>query len=192
MALGVQLPLSRLPFARGQALPAQAFDAAVEHARAVQGPERSSAAAWLGSTAGLPEGVAGPPPVPAGVPELTLPQYASFRVELHLGRGQEDAILSRYGVRRDAQAPLDEYWRARFEADPLLRMMDDVRQGVRHLPELAPGAGGALRLSREWERRGRDQRRDAETQRRKEEGTKRRRNKNLCVFLRLCVSASLR
>ena len=77
----------------------------------------------LGSTAGLPEGVAGPPPVPPGVPDLTLPQYASLRVELHGAAGQQDAVLARYGLRPDTQDALHAYWRARFDADPLLRMM---------------------------------------------------------------------
>jgi hypothetical protein len=151
MALGAQLPLSRLPFVAGRVLPAQAFEAAVEHARVVQGPDRRAARpgatvglsdagpppappmtlglgvglrrASLEETAGLPAGVAGPPPVPPGIPDLTLPQYASLRVELHAGREPEAVILGRYAVRPEARAQLDGYWRARFEADPLLRMM---------------------------------------------------------------------
>ncbi len=58
MALGAQLPLSRLPFAAGRVLPAQAYEAAVEHARVVQGPDRG--AARPGATVGLSD--AGPPP----------------------------------------------------------------------------------------------------------------------------------
>jgi hypothetical protein len=75
------------------------------------------------ATVALPAGVEGAPPVPAGVPDLTLPQYASLRVDLHRSPDQADAILARYGVPRGGRPPLDAYWRARFDADPLLRMM---------------------------------------------------------------------
>jgi hypothetical protein len=67
---------------------------------------------------------AGPrPAVPEGVPDFTLPQYASLRVELDVGTDHADATLARYGVPRAAKDALDAYWRLRFEADPLLRMM---------------------------------------------------------------------
>jgi hypothetical protein len=76
-----------------------------------------------GATVGLPAGASAEPAVPPGVPDLTLPQYASLRVELHLSPDRAEAILARYGVTGEARAPLDAHWRARFEADPLLRMM---------------------------------------------------------------------
>lgn len=67
--------------------------------------------------------VEGAPPVPPGVPDLTLPQYASLRVDLHRSPDQAEATLARYGVPHGGRASLDGYWRARFDADPLLRMM---------------------------------------------------------------------
>jgi hypothetical protein len=62
------------------------------------------------------------PPLPAGCPELTLPQYASLRVELQLSPEQETAILGRYRATPGARSALDAHWRRRFEADPLSRM----------------------------------------------------------------------
>jgi hypothetical protein len=57
------------------------------------------------------------------VPNLALQQYASLRVELAVSPAEAEAILGRYGVPSGARPALDAYWRSRFEADPLLRMM---------------------------------------------------------------------
>jgi hypothetical protein len=149
LPLGTELPIARLPFVSPR--PAEeSFEAARSHAQAVQGPARAPAAlgatvgvssaaperplpfglgpkprrpAVLAETVGLPPGVADAAQVPPGVPDLTLPQYASLRVELQLGPEKEEAILARYRVPREGRAALDDYWRGRFEADPLLRMM---------------------------------------------------------------------
>jgi hypothetical protein len=61
-------------------------------------------------------------PLPRGCPDLTLPQYASLRVELQTKPAEEAAILARYQVAAGARADLDAHWRRRFEADPPLRM----------------------------------------------------------------------
>jgi hypothetical protein len=74
-------------------------------------------------TVGLQPGVEEGGHAPPGVPDLTLPQYASLRVELQMHPEQEEATLARYRVTRESRPALDEYWRGRFEADPLLRMM---------------------------------------------------------------------
>ncbi len=131
------LPVARLPF--GSAAPAQAFAAAIAHAAAAQGP---APFALHGETVGLPAGVADGPRVPAGVPDLTLPQYASLRVDLHESPGQAEAILARYGVPPGGRPPLDAHWRARFEADPLLRMMF-AKAYATYLAWLRARAGGA-------------------------------------------------
>jgi hypothetical protein len=62
------------------------------------------------------------PPLPPGIADLTLQQYASLRVELHVRPDCAAASLDRYGVSAESGERLDAYWRARFEADPLLRM----------------------------------------------------------------------
>jgi hypothetical protein len=81
---------------------------------------------------------------PPGVPDLTLPQYASLRVDLQMHPEQEEVTLSRYRVTRESRAALDAYWRGRFEAAPA----HDVREGVRHLRGLGQGQGGLLLLGR--------------------------------------------
>jgi hypothetical protein len=147
--LGTELPIAKLPFVAARPA-SEAFEAARPHAEAVQGPARAPAAfgatvgvssapperplpfglgagprrpAGLVETVGLPPGVADAGQAPPGVADLTLPQYASLRVDLQMHPEQEEAILARYRVPREGRAALDDYWRGRFEADPLLRMM---------------------------------------------------------------------
>lgn len=126
LPLGAALPLPELPFQQASA--AEALSSALSHARAVQGPEAPPRAA-VGGTVGVstvaPMAASLPfaaPPLPPGCPELTLPQYASLRVELQVHPEQEPAILARYGTAPAARAALDAHWRRRFEADPLSRM----------------------------------------------------------------------
>jgi hypothetical protein len=126
LPLGASLPLPELPFQQGT--PAQALASALSHARAEQGPSEPPRAA-MGETVGVstvgPAAASLPftaPPLPAGCPELTLPQYASLRVELQLSPEQETAILGRYRATPGARSALDAHWRRRFEADPLSRM----------------------------------------------------------------------
>ena len=62
--------------------------------------------------------------MPAGIVDLTTQQYASLRAELQLRPAHTAAILERYRVAGGGgRAALDGYWRSRFEADPLLRMV---------------------------------------------------------------------
>jgi hypothetical protein len=94
---------------------AGALGRALALAEAAPGPR--AAAAVAGSTVLAPE--------PAGAPvagELTLEQYTSLRVELHLFPERTPAILARYGLRPDEREAVFARWRARFEADPPLRM----------------------------------------------------------------------
>ncbi len=134
MPLGASLPLpSKLPFQTGT--PDQALAGALAHAQAVQGaPDTRRRAAMLGGTVAAPSNPApaaalpfqgGPPPVAPGapgIPELTLSQYASLRVELQAHAENAPAILVRYGVPAGGRAAVDAAWRARFDADPALRM----------------------------------------------------------------------
>jgi hypothetical protein len=122
LPLGTELPLPSLPFVAART-PAAASSAAPSPPLPFGLGPRRPPGRELAETVGLPPGVGGPAPVPAGVPDLTLPQYASLRVELELAPDQAEAILARYGVTRDGRARLEDYWRGRFEADPLLRMM---------------------------------------------------------------------
>jgi len=147
LPLGTELPIAHLPFVLGSA--EQALASAIAHGHAAQGappvaaravahgatvgvsdvprgpalPFGRSPAAAREATVGLSHDAGGGVPVPEGVPDLTVQQYASFRVELQLDPGRADAILHRYGVAPDARPALDDHWRARFDADPLLRMM---------------------------------------------------------------------
>jgi hypothetical protein len=129
LPLGTEAPRMELPFQQGPVPAARAIENAIAHAAAVQGPAepRNEAPAHTGTVGVGTIGPAGsvlpfeaaPPP---GCPELTLPQYASLRVELHLAPERADTILARYGVAAGARAALEAYWRTRFEADPLSRM----------------------------------------------------------------------
>jgi hypothetical protein len=99
---------------------ATAVMAAASTLASAQGP--ADAAASLGATVALGAEIA-PPPVPPGVVDLTPRQYASLRAELQLRPAQYAAVLERYRVSpAGGREALDAYWRARFEADPLLRM----------------------------------------------------------------------
>jgi hypothetical protein len=126
LPLGAVLPIARLPFQEGSA--ERAFASAVAHAEAVQGPadarrDPRSLGATVGVSSEAPSAVLPfATSAPAGVPELTLAQYASLRVELQLQPERAALILARYGVPADARPALDASWRARFDADPLLRM----------------------------------------------------------------------
>ena len=84
--------------------------------------KRPAPAARPDETVGLAPGAGGAPPLPLGLPDLTLPQYASLRVELQTRPEATEFILARYGLRRETRDALDAHFRARFEADPLLRM----------------------------------------------------------------------
>lgn len=65
-----------------------------------------------------PAGSAGAPP--ANLPDFTVQQYASLRVELRLYPDRTQHTLARYRVLPEARARLDRQWRARFDADPAL------------------------------------------------------------------------
>ena len=69
-----------------------------------------------------PEGRARARSLPAGSSELTMAQYTSLRVELHLLPDRAASVLGRYGIRPEGKEALFAHWRARFEADPALRM----------------------------------------------------------------------
>lgn len=116
-------PLAQpMPFQETQSSPTQAYERAVAHAQAVQGPEVSPDPKAFGGTVGIGEELPAPP-LPPGVPDLTLPQYASFRVELHTNPANTARILASYRVAPEGRPALDAHWRSRFEADPLQRMM---------------------------------------------------------------------
>jgi hypothetical protein len=83
---------------------------------------RPAPAARPDETVGLAPGAGGAPTLPPGLPDLTLPQYASLRVELQTRPDAVDITLARYGLRHDTRDALEAHWRARFDADPLLRM----------------------------------------------------------------------
>jgi hypothetical protein len=127
LPLGAELPIAKLPFQQAPASPERAFENAVAHAKSVQGtsdrPPADKPPAGLGGTVAVaPDAnplAAKPPP---GCPDLTLPQYASLRVELQIRPEHAEATLTRYGVAAGARDALDAHWRARFEADPLSRM----------------------------------------------------------------------
>jgi hypothetical protein len=110
------MPAPSLPFVEGS--PAEALERA--HAAAARGTPRVAPAA--GGTALAPESAA-PAPLPPGVPPLTLEQYTSLRVEMQLLPAHAAAVLARYGVRPEAQAPLFAHWQARFTADGALKML---------------------------------------------------------------------
>jgi hypothetical protein len=112
------LPAPSLPFVDGS--PAEALARARAHAAAVQEPPRAAPAA--GGTAIAPASAA-PAALPPGVPALTLEQYTSLRVEMQLLPDRSAAVLARYGVRPEAQAPLFAHWQARFAADGALKML---------------------------------------------------------------------
>jgi hypothetical protein len=123
LPVSVQSPLAQqMPFQEGQSSPKQAYERAVAHAQAVQGPEVSRDPNGYGSTVGLGDELPAPP-LPPGVPDLTLPQYASFRVDLHVNPANTARILVSYRVSPEGRPALDAHWKARFDADPLQRMM---------------------------------------------------------------------
>jgi hypothetical protein len=72
-------------------------------------------------TVGLGADAAGPL-LPAGLPDLTIEQYASLRVELEMEPDRVPATLTRYGVPADGRDTLDAHWKARFKEDPVLHM----------------------------------------------------------------------
>jgi hypothetical protein len=117
-------PLSApMPFQAAQSSPTQAYERAVAQAQAMQGPVESSREVKdLGSTVAISNDLPAPP-LPPGVPDFTLQQYASFRVDLHTNPANAPRILSLYRVSPEVRPALDAHWKARFEADPLQRMM---------------------------------------------------------------------
>jgi hypothetical protein len=124
-------PVAALPFAVG--VPAAvAFENAKKHADAVQPPPAAPPAGELGATAFLDEAdvmhqeavpFAAPAPQAAplaDLPQLTVEQYASLRVELRMYPDRTQQTLSRYGVPLPSRALLDKQWRARFDEDAAL------------------------------------------------------------------------
>lgn len=124
--ISAAIPRHELPFATGEAAASGAsVSARPLYEAASKRPTPSIDAArpaHLDQTVGLAPGAGAAPALPPGLPDLTLPQYASLRVEIHVSPEATDAIAARYGVRREAMGALDAHFRARFEADPLLRM----------------------------------------------------------------------
>lgn len=120
-ALGPSAPASApTPFVASSSSEAEAFQRAVAHAAEVQGPAGTQRGAGTGTVGVSNESVASPPP--AGVPPLTLEQYASLRVALDQAPENASATLERYGVAAGERDALDAYWKGRFTADPVLRM----------------------------------------------------------------------
>jgi hypothetical protein len=121
MPLGAALPIGpSTPFIASAGSSSEAFDRAVAHAEAVQGPAAAARPAMSTGTVALgPEATA--PAPPPGVADLTLQQYASLRVELHQHPEQAAAILGRYGVAATTRPALEAHWRSRFDADPGLK-----------------------------------------------------------------------
>ncbi|APR76036.1 Hypothetical protein A7982_01383 [Minicystis rosea] len=137
---------SRSPLAGTADMDLSAIVAAVTRgATPFQASEGSSAPAPSAQTA--PEADAGAPPEagkavpPARVTELTVAQYASLRVELQRRPDQAASILSRYQVPSESREELDASWRARFEADPLLRA-EFARAYAAYLAWLGSNTGG--------------------------------------------------
>lgn len=134
LPLGAVLPLARLPFQEAPVEPSRAFAAAVAHAEIVQGPaEARRNHHGMGGTVGVSSDAPSPalpfasplvsiPSLPPGLPDLTVAQYASLRVELQTHPDRAAPILSRYGVPVAARAALEDHWRTRFQVDPPLRM----------------------------------------------------------------------
>jgi hypothetical protein len=112
-------PAMRLPFSPGSAL-GPAIDRASAPAAVAQGPRAPSPSA--GATVAVSE-LAAAPRLPHGAPELTVEQYTSLRVELHLLPDHAATILARYGGRPEGKEALFAHWQSRFEADPPLRML---------------------------------------------------------------------
>jgi len=105
------VPAMRMPFA-----PVTAGETPTPPA-AVEGPRAPSP--FAGGTVAAPEV---PALLPSGASELTMAQYTSLRVELHLLPERAASVLARYGIRPEAKEALFAHWRARFEVDPPLRM----------------------------------------------------------------------
>lgn len=53
-------------------------------------------------------------------PNLSLEQYASLCVELHLAPERADETFRRYGIATDVRASVDAYWQRRLSAEPAL------------------------------------------------------------------------
>jgi hypothetical protein len=60
--------------------------------------------------------------LPLGIPDFTIEQYASLRVELEQGPDRVAEILARYGVPVQRREALEAYWEARFARDQVLYM----------------------------------------------------------------------
>ena len=59
---------------------------------------------------------------PAGMPELTVEQYAALMVELEAYPEKRGEVLAMYGIHTDAAwTACDEHWTARLVGDPALR-----------------------------------------------------------------------
>ncbi len=61
-----------------------------------------------------------PSPSRPELPNLSLEQYASLCVELHLAPDRSDEIFRRYGIPQDVRASVDAYWQRRLSAEPPL------------------------------------------------------------------------
>jgi len=104
------------------AMPYTAPTSLSAYAEAAPGPAETRSPAVGSGTVAVGNEIAAPPVLP-GVVDLTLQQYASLRAELHMRPAHTAAVLERYRVSAEGREALDAYWRLRFEADPLLRMM---------------------------------------------------------------------
>ena len=61
-----------------------------------------------------------PSPSRPEMPNLSLEQYASLCVELHLGPERADETFGRYGIAREVRASVDAFWQRRLAAEPSL------------------------------------------------------------------------
>jgi hypothetical protein len=116
-------PAARLLAATGavSSAPAVGLPFVVGAAAALPAAVLESPAPSAGATVALSD-LAAPPPLPPGVPSLTVEQYTSLRVELHLSPDRAALVMARYGCTPEGTEALFAHWRARFEADPPLRM----------------------------------------------------------------------
>jgi hypothetical protein len=114
-----------LPFAPERPSPSQAPASAAAQARGAApaagagGTMDVGALFESGAALPFPAAAAAAAPQPP-VPELSLEQYASLCVELHLHPDRAAAIVARYHLSTEAAAAIDARWRARIGADASL------------------------------------------------------------------------
>jgi hypothetical protein len=145
-SLGAVAPVgSVMPFSTADKLTGDAFERAVAHAEGVAGPRPAPARPAVGSeTVGVGTDAAGRA-LPPGLPDLTVEQYASLSVELKLAPDRVEATLARYGLSTPRRDALDAHWKARFAADPPLRMTFAARYAkyAAYLQELSQDLSSA-------------------------------------------------